>query len=106
MASMKDLYGDTPAPLPSPAPHRAFDGVTYDAQRDHVRLKGQQEAVYELMKDGQWRTLRWISERLKQPEASISARLRDLRKVKYGSHVVDKECHAGGVWIYRVRVRG
>jgi DNA-binding Lrp family transcriptional regulator len=44
--------------------------------------------VYRLMVDGQWRTLAEIAEATGAPEASVSARLRDLRKRKFGGHVV------------------
>ena len=101
MKSMKDLLGDTPFPSPSPA--LAFDGVTYDAPRDHERLKGQLQSVFELMKDERWRTLETIKGLCGGSDASVSARLRDLRKTKYGSHQVDRRHRVGGIWEYRVR---
>ena len=97
---MKDLFGDTP--FPTPKPERAFDGATYDHARDHARLKGQLEAVYDFMKDGHWRTLGCIAAYLRAPDSSISARLRDLRKPKYGGHKVERRYQVGGIWEYRV----
>lgn len=106
MKSMKDLFGDTPAPFPSPHPSRAFDGVTYNASRDHDRLSGQLKAVFDLMSDERWRTLDEIQSMVKGTDASISARLRDLRKTKYGGHEVERQHRVRGIWEYRVRVRG
>lgn len=95
MSSMKDLIGDTPYP--------AFDGATYDAERDHVRLKGQLGRVYNLMKDGRWRLLCEINLWAGDSEASVSARLRDLRKPKFGSHTVERRHVEGGLWQYRLK---
>lgn len=97
---MTDLFSWTP--LPSPPAHRAFDGKTYQADRDHKRLQGQLLAVFNLMQDGKWRTLSDISARVEGSEASLSARLRDLRKSKYGSHDVKRERIEGGLYRYRV----
>ena len=78
------------------------DGDTYDDIRDRLRLNRQARSVYDLMIDGQWRTLAEISEATGEPEASISARLRDFRKDRFGAHVVDREYLADGIWRYRV----
>lgn len=80
----------------------ARDGDTYDHDRDGARLNRQAQAVYALMKDGEWRTLLGIAALLDEPEASVSARLRDLRKEKFGSHIVERRYIADGVWQYRV----
>jgi len=84
-------------------PKRAFDGVTYQPDRDHKRLNGQLMRVYLLMKDGQWRTLDRIAKDVGGSPASISARLRDLRKAKYGSRVVERAYVEKGLFQYRVR---
>lgn len=60
-----------------------FSGITYEEKHDKVRLGLQFKKVKELMDDHKWRTLREISESTQAPEASISARLRDLRKLGY-----------------------
>lgn len=70
------------------------DGDTYSRDADYERLTGQSKRVYDLMADGQWRTLAEISSFLHDPEASISARLRDLRKPKFGEHTVNRR-HRG-----------
>jgi len=54
------------------------------------------------MADGRWHTLREISGQTGDPEASISARLRDLRKRKFGGHSVLRQRLAGGKWRYRM----
>jgi hypothetical protein len=100
MSSMKDLFGDTP--FPEPAPRRAFDGATYEPPRDHGRLKGQLLRVFDLMKDGHWRTLNGIADRVGGSPAAVSARLRDLRKAKYGSRVVERRYIGNGLFQYRV----
>ena len=57
-----------------------FRGETYSPVVDGVRLKGQLGDVFSLMKDREWRTLRELSNLTGHPEASLSARLRDIRK--------------------------
>lgn len=79
-----------------------FSGDTYDEARDGERLSRQARVVFEVMRDGMWRTLAEISHLTKEPEASISARLRDLRKERNGSYRVEREYLAGGIWQYRV----
>jgi hypothetical protein len=84
-------------------PHRAFDGKTYDADRDFDRLGGQLGRVFTLMKDGRWRTLEQIQSAAGGSIAAISARLRDLRKPKYGSREVERRYLHNGLFEYRLR---
>src|SRR5215472_16026754 len=95
----KDLFD-----LPDPPKHRAFDGATYSPTHDHIRLKGQLSKVFDLIKDGQWRTLADIRRTIESgSEAAISARLRDLRKEKYGNHTVSRlRFTANGLFRYRL----
>mgnify|MGYP000412766031 CR=1 FL=1 len=80
-----------------------FDGKTYDHVRDSARLSGLMAKVHGLMIDGQWRTIPQICEAIgANSEASVSARLRDLRKPRFGSHTVEREYLAAGLWRYRV----
>lgn len=74
------------------------DGVTYEPELDKVRLNAQMLRTYEALRDGMWFTLR----RLSDPEASVSARLRDLRKVKFGGHEVERRRVDGGLFEYRL----
>jgi hypothetical protein len=79
-----------------------FDGRTYDEQRDGERLTTMFQAVRDLLLDGEWRTLREIAEEIGGSEASVSARLRDLRKPRFGGYIVRRSYRSNGVWIYRV----
>jgi hypothetical protein len=82
-----------------------FDGKTYNRKLDGERLGAQLLAVRSLMLDGKWRTLKEISEVLAKPQASVSARLRDLRKPKFGNYLVERRARgdrASGLFEYRV----
>jgi DNA-binding Lrp family transcriptional regulator len=61
-------------------------------------------AVYALMQDGQWRTLAVIAEECKASEASVSARLRDLRKLRYGGYFVERRRVRSDLWEYRLDI--
>lgn len=80
----------------------AFDGATYEASRDGERLTRQQDTIYALMRDGRPRTLAEIESATGYPQSSISARLRDLRKPRFGGHDVIRAYRDQGVWVYRV----
>lgn len=75
-------------------PH--FDGATYVPKHDHERLTCQLGRVLYVLRDKRWRTLGEVAEAIEErcgcsdPEASISARLRDLRKPKFGGHEVHR----------------
>ncbi len=83
----------------------SFDGVTYNPALDYRRLRSQLLRVAGCMSDGEWRSLRQISELTGDPEASVSARLRDLRKDKFGAHDVQTQRIGdprAGHWVYRI----
>lgn len=79
-----------------------FDGETYEHSRDAHRLGEQLKRVKQVMSDGQWRTLNELSELANAPEASVSARLRDLRKEKNGGHVVNRRFLSRGLFQYQL----
>lgn len=82
-----------------------FDGPDYSPELDKARLTGQILRVYACMSDGRWRTLPEIRSATGDPEASISAQLRHLRKQKFGSHDVQKRRRGEGkrgLWEYRL----
>ena len=82
-----------------------FDGPDYDRDRDHTRLKGQLGRTYDVMCDRRWRTLGEIEAITGDPQASISARLRDFPKVKFGQRLVEKRLRGdpkSGRWEYRL----
>src|SRR5215207_6646304 len=85
----------------------AFDGATYDPEADHDRLGAQALRVWALVADGRWRTLAEIEVGCGDPQASISARLRDFRKPRFGAHVIERRRRGDGhrgVFEYRVCV--
>ena len=82
-----------------------FNGPVYDPSKDRQRLTGQILRVYELMADGVWRTLPEIAAATGDPEASISAQLRHLRKDRFGAHDVEKRrrgLETSGLWEYKL----
>ena len=79
-----------------------FSGATYDAARDGKRLGAQLELVERVMRDGEWRTLSQLAGLTDCPEASVSARLRDLRKIGYE---VERRHIKNGLHTYRATVR-
>jgi hypothetical protein len=81
-----------------------FDGSTYAPHFDQARLSGQLHAVKELMSDGQWRTLAAIHAVVGGSEAGVSARLRDLRKPRFGGFCIERERIDGVRGLHRYRM--
>lgn len=81
-----------------------FDGATYEPKRDKVRLNRQLDKVRELMRGGYWSTLEYLAEKTGFPEASISARIRDLRKPRFGGYTVERKSLGNGLFAYRIRL--
>lgn len=86
-----------------------FSGPAYDPAHDRARLTGQIQRVFQVLFVsrifGDWLTLAEIRERTGDPEASISAQLRHLRKPRFGGHTIDKRRRgdpAAGLWEYRM----
>lgn len=79
-----------------------FDGVTIDPARDKPRLFPQLQRVGDVMADGRWLTLEKIGEATGDPQASVSARLRDFRKPKFGGHEVERRYVSEGLHEYRL----
>lgn len=93
MASMKDLLGDDPF---------VFGGSTFQPDRDFERLTIQGQRVAQVMEAGNWLTLSEIARRTGDPEASISARIRDLRKI---GREVERKYVERGLWKYRLKTK-
>jgi hypothetical protein len=55
-----------------------------------------------MMSHGGWRTLAEIHQETGDPEASISAQLRHLRKPRFGGYVVNRRRRSGGLWEYQL----
>jgi len=84
-------------------PH--FNGPDYVPALDFDRLTNQLARIKYLMIDGQWRTYKEIAAITRDPEPSISAQLRHLRKKRFGSWVVEKRRRgnrSNGLFEYRV----
>lgn len=83
----------------------AFAGGTFDPALDLLRLTTQLERVKALMSDQRWRSLQQIAQLVGGTEASVSARLRDLRKTAYGSFHMERKRQGDptrGFFVYRV----
>ena len=63
----------------------SFGGSTFDPERDGARLHKQLEIVRAMLSDEQPHTLSELAEKAQCSVASASARVRDLRKEKFGS---------------------
>jgi len=81
---------------------RHFDGITYQPELDFNRLSTQLERVRALTLGSDWWTLRELADRTGASEASVSARLRDLRKQRFGGYTVERRRVSGGLWQYKV----
>ena len=81
-----------------------FDGKTYEPS-DGPRLGVQLAQVASLMRDSQRRTLYEIAHATGCPTQSVSARLRDLRKPRYGGYTVERHRCQVGVFVYRVKAQ-
>lgn len=84
-----------------------FNGPHYDPKADDPRLMRQHERIKRVMLDGAWRTLREIAKLTGDPEASISAQLRHLRKKRFGSWDIRTEPTGNredGLFRYRLLV--
>lgn len=94
-----DLPGPDPATMPGP-------DLTAD---DQARLTTQLERIERLMSDHCWRTVDEIVAVTGDPAPSVQAQLRHLRKVEFGSYVVDRR-HRGdpsdGLYEYMVGDKG
>ena len=96
-----------------PSHLRHFSGSDYVPVHDQARLTGQIERVFTIMKDGKFRTLTEIYHDIfklfqkHDSEASISAQLRNLRKVQFGSYTINKQPRGdrgSGLWEYQLTI--
>lgn len=78
------------------------DGETFDPFKDMDRLNAQMKRVFRTMCDSGWRSLRELSDVTGDPEASVSARLRDFRKPRFGELVVNRRRREAGVFEYQL----
>jgi hypothetical protein len=102
---------------PPPPPRRPgaptgpdFDGMTYDPMHDYDRLSTQLRDVWDrLTADPErWWTLSELCGDIEfltthhHTEAAVSARLRDLRKPKFGRYTVQRKPGGRGLFRYRL----
>lgn len=71
-----------------------FAGSDYVPERDNPRLGRQIDRIKDVLQTGQAYTLGEFAQKTGDPEASISAQLRHLRKEQHGSHDIRKR-HRG-----------
>lgn len=83
--------------------NETFDGKTFDAERDKPRLNAQLAEVRSFMMNNPgYHTLDEIAAKTKHPTASISARLRDLRKSRFGGYLVLRRRRSKGLYEYQL----
>lgn len=100
LRSQEQAVLDFDQPLPRTV--ERFDGETFEKERDGERLTRQLDRVEKIMLDRQWHTLKQMAKDAGGSEASISARLRDLRKTKFGGYTIEREYISNGVFKYRI----
>jgi hypothetical protein len=96
-----DLFEDRDGETPGDR-----DGETYEREIDYERLNTQAGDVWRAMMSGRWMTLAELERLTGHPQASISARLRDFRKTRFGAHRVERLRFERGLFIYRLMPYG
>lgn len=79
-----------------------FNGSDYDHDRDAPRLTEQIKRVFDTLSDHSWWTLSEIAAKTGDPEASVSAQIRHLRKARFGSWDIQKRHNGHGLYSYRM----
>ena len=85
---------------------KVFNGPDYVHDRDSKRLSKQFDDIFQLMSDGEFRSLSEIEAHFdfKYPQSSISAQLRHMRKERFGSNKVNKKYLGNGLYKYQLEV--
>lgn len=79
-----------------------------DTPHEPADLRRQYNAVFSIMRRGEWYTiprlchLVELESGIRMMETSASARLRDMRKARFGGHAVEREYVKKGLWKYRL----
>ena len=79
-----------------------FDGESFDKVQDQARLMSQLARVRAFLSDGQWHTLYDVHRVCGGSESGCSARIRDLKKDRFGGLIIEKRRQSAGVWLYRM----
>jgi len=102
-AELEDVW-DTYMQEVADAEGTGFDGAVYDPARDDDRLQRQLGRVWDVMSDGQYRSIVDIASITGDPQPSVSAQLRHLRKTRHGSWIIDRQrVGETGLHVYRMR---
>lgn len=67
-----------------------------------TQTSGQFDAVLSAMRDREWHSLWQISEVTGAPLQSVSARIRDMRKPRFGGLTVERRYVTNGIFEYRL----
>lgn len=89
----------------TPPPDFRFNGPEYIEADDRARLTGQLLRVRAFMLPGHWKTVSEIAAVTGDPETSVSAQLRNLRKARFGSYIVERRAKGdrmGGLYEFRL----
>lgn len=79
-----------------------FNGSDYSHDRDAPRLTEQIQRVFTVLSDRNWHALSHIAMLTGDPEASISAQIRHLRKARFGGWEIEKKHMGNGLYLYRL----
>lgn len=79
-----------------------FHGADINAPVDNPRLTKQILRVYNVMKDGRARTVAAIAKITGDPETSVSAQLRNLRKIDFGGYDVRRISCGRGLYEFKL----
>lgn len=78
-----------------------FDGTDLKPH-DHTRLGPQLLRVKAVLLDYKWHTVVEIAESTGDPETSVSAQIRNLRKPRFGGHVIEKRRDWPGLYEFKM----
>lgn len=78
-----------------------FDSGVELTPADHVRLGAQLRRVLDVMREGGWWSVPQIALLTGDPEVSVSAQVRNLRKPKHGGHQIERR-RVGNVYEFRL----
>jgi hypothetical protein len=88
--------------VPLPRKVEEFDGETFIPKRDGERLTRLLDRVEAEMKSGKWYTYAALKKICGGSESGVAARIRDLRKEKFGGYTIESRHKGQGVWEYRL----
>jgi hypothetical protein len=87
------------------SPVRFDSGVSLTAA-DHQRLGTQLDRLLSVVRDGSWWTVEQLQDeifgrfQIRDPQASLSAQLRNARKEKHGGYTIERR-RVGNFWQFR-----